>query len=334
MTDQPLFRKEAMQERLHQNLGTITINLPINTRYATVFGSLLILLLLSYILLASTSETIHTRGLLQSVKGTIQINAEKSGVLLKSYVHEGQQVQAGMPLFLIHAGYQKDQEDKTGQLLKERLSTLQEEEQLTLGQLSALEKLYKDHYLSSNEVENKKLALLELDGRIKEARLNLLHHQENKEMLIQAPIHAIVRNIQIQNDQFIKANQMMAELIPYHEPLIVEFYLPATQSGFIKKGDPLKLDFDAYPASRFGFQKARVQSIHHSLLMNTQAEKQLGIHQPSYKIIATLDSEEIKIRGQLKRLQPGMPLSIVLQGEQRALWRWIIQPFFDFYKSL
>lgn len=332
--NESLFRKEAIQERLHQNLGSLTINLPIKIRVVALGGSVLMLIFICWLFLASTAETIHARGLLETIPGSIQLYPEKSGTLMKSFVHEGQLVKAGEALFLINANFQDDSNEEINKLLDEKLLALKKEEQLKATHLQALKKLYEQHYLSSGELHDSQLALLELQGRIKEATLNLMHQQQDKKIIIRSPIKAIARNIQGQKGQSVKASHPLALLIPYKKKLIAEFYLPASQTGFIKAGDPLKISYDAYPSTRFGFQKAQIQSINRSLLMNTEAEKQLKINEPAYKIIAMLDSQTLIIRGKSKSLQQGMPLTVVLQGEKRPLWQWIYQPLFDFYEAL
>jgi membrane fusion protein len=56
-------------------------------------------------------------------------------------------------------------------------------------------------------------------------------------------------------------------------------------------------------------------------------------HEPSYKLVVSLDSQQIDVFGTKENLLPGMAVDADLVLDNRRLFEWIFEPLLGFAKS-
>lgn len=102
-----LFRKEAIDNRLNRNLGTIRINVPLNYRLTGILSLILLVVIAIFLCFAQTSERTYIRGYLDSDVGIITVNSEEGGLINQAGIEEGKQVRKGDTLFIISNPHQE-----------------------------------------------------------------------------------------------------------------------------------------------------------------------------------------------------------------------------------
>jgi membrane fusion protein len=118
---QPLFR-HAVTEALtnHQN-GVIRLAQPISYRLAACVSFLIASCLVAYVVCGTVTRRTRVTGIVIPAGGTLTVAAPNSGVLVKSFVEEGQHVHAGQPLFEI-AGVQRSSNGEITALISQQLN--------------------------------------------------------------------------------------------------------------------------------------------------------------------------------------------------------------------
>jgi len=328
--NQSLFREEALGLRLHRSMGTMRINVPLNYRFAGFFSILIIIIFILFLLFAQTTESINVRGYLDANNGIVILSSPLEGLITKANIEEGAKVKKGDILFVIHAGEDKSTKKYIANLTQ-RMGNLQHEYQLKKEHYGSLLRLYEKHFVSTTLLKSTEAELLELENKIKLVDLELLNYKESKRQLIKSPVNGRVTNIFYKEGQAIDRAKTLLQIIPEHSQLIARLYIPAQNIGFLKKNDTISLKYDAYPSQRFGIYKAKIKEINLAILTDAQEEKPIKVGQPYYKVKAKLDLPYINAYGKKALLNQGMTLTAVIQGDQKKIWKWILDPLYSYY---
>ena len=97
----PLFRQKALKNKRTQHYGSVLINIPVHYLVLTGGITALIIAVCLLFFFGQFSEKFVVRGYLNSSKGIVRVYPNKNGVIKKRFIHHGQFVQKGDPLFLI-----------------------------------------------------------------------------------------------------------------------------------------------------------------------------------------------------------------------------------------
>ncbi|WP_215407509.1 HlyD family efflux transporter periplasmic adaptor subunit [Janthinobacterium sp. JC611] len=96
---QPLFRPEILAAQGAQWLGAIRLIQPISSGLIAVVAGFIALSMIGFITLGSYGKKAHVAGMTVARGGSLSISAANAGIVVRAMVVEGQQVQAGEPLF-------------------------------------------------------------------------------------------------------------------------------------------------------------------------------------------------------------------------------------------
>jgi len=99
MMEHTIFRKEAVQHRLNQSLGTISVNLPLSYQWVSLGGITLMFSILLFIIYADYSFETECRGYLNTKDGITTLWAEGKGIIEEQYVQEGMKVKKNSVLY-------------------------------------------------------------------------------------------------------------------------------------------------------------------------------------------------------------------------------------------
>ncbi|HEY1399769.1 HlyD family secretion protein [Roseateles sp.] len=99
----PLFREEAMQSRNAPG-GAILLARPVAFAMWTALAVLVVVGLLAFFLLCSTSATVRLSGVLTPESGLLRIVADRDARVADSRVAEGQVIRTGDALFVLRSG--------------------------------------------------------------------------------------------------------------------------------------------------------------------------------------------------------------------------------------
>ncbi|QSH59551.1 HlyD family secretion protein (plasmid) [Photobacterium damselae subsp. damselae] len=166
-----------------------------------------------------------------------------------------------------YKSYQKKGLINKDQLISQILNYNQQ--QSTLTNLIQQENQYKLQVtdLNGELVSNK----LKLDNELNNNELKIfdlnkepINNSSEQSIIIRSPINGVVDSLSINHGQMISVRDSLVQIIPND---ISDYYLVLWVSNkiipYIKKGDPVYIKYDAFPAEKFGQFKGTIFDISH-----------------------------------------------------------------------
>ncbi len=95
----PLFRPEALREQQTSAFGSTVISTPVEVTVLTAVAFVIAIAISVFLSFGSYSQKSRAIGYLVPDKGLIKISSPQGGVITSSFVHDGQEVQAGDKLY-------------------------------------------------------------------------------------------------------------------------------------------------------------------------------------------------------------------------------------------
>ncbi|MEB3264398.1 MAG: HlyD family efflux transporter periplasmic adaptor subunit [Synechococcus sp.] len=156
----------------------------------------------------------------------------------------------------------------------------------------------------------------ELEGQIREARLQIQYGT------LTAPSSGKVFDLSVGRGSVVVAAdpKPILKVVP-QDNLQARVYLPSRTIGFVRVGQQAEISIDTFPASDYGYLKAKVQRIgSDALTPEQQAEvlgtKAEGLHFPA---ILKLERQTLPLPSSAVPLQAGMSLTADLQLRERRV---------------
>ena len=144
--------------------------------------------------------------------------------------------------------------------------------------------------------------------------------------VIRAPLAGRVSTLQATVGQNAHPQRPQLEIIPQHATLQAELFVPTRAIGFIKAGQPVRLLFDAFPYQHFGTYRGQVVRVSQTILMTSDTGGPIKLNEPTYRVIASLERQDIDANGKSVALQPDMLLRADIILERRSLIDWLLSP--------
>lgn len=105
-----------------------------------------------------------------------------------------------------------------------------------------------------------------------------------------------------------------------------ELLIPTRAAGFVRVGQDVRFQYDAFPYQNFGTYTGRIVELSHTVLTKSDTAGPIAPEEPVYKAIARLDRPDVDANGQTAPLQSGMLLKAEIILDRRSLAEWIIDP--------
>jgi len=229
----------------------------------------------------------------------------------------------------------------------ERLQKLFKDEAASTLEVTSQESRYLSAQQSLNALKNNRLKLL---ASIKDinAQIALLPHQQQKEeseirnrisvleqnmirtdskgsFVIRSPIKGRITTVTARVGQAASAKPVLA-ILPEGGELQVELFVPTRAAGFVRKGQSVRLLYDAFPYQKFGFFEGQITRVSKSVVNTANVTNAPQIAEPVFLVTVVVDKQFINARGEQFPLQAGMTLSADLILEDRKIWEWAFEP--------
>lgn len=167
-----------------------------------------------------------------------------------------------------------------------------------------------------------RLRARELTGRLATAEFELAHTQ------LRAPAEGIVVGLaQHTEGGVVQPGARLMEIVPEHEPLLVEGQLPVEQVDKVHAGLPVELAFTAFDRSRTPRVPGKVTQVSADRLIDERS----GM--PYYRIqveVAPRDLESLGLEGRGgDALRAGMPVEAFVRTGERTLLNYLFKPLMD-----
>lgn len=233
------------------------------------------------------------------------------------------------------------------QALDAELATLAESLRLVQEELDLTEPLLETGDVGRIEVIRLKRQVAELAGKaslvknkfFQEAQQEMARTQESlssqKQVLaersfvvekleIRSPVEGVVKNIQLTTrGARVRPGDVVMELVPTNSQLVVEGKLRTSDIGFVRAGMPANVKLDAFDYSIFGVLHGEVSYISPDAITESTARGDVLY----YRVQVQLEEpDEVRRKGTLLTIQPGMTAGIDIQTGRRTLLSYLTKP--------
>ncbi|MGL6344247.1 MAG: HlyD family efflux transporter periplasmic adaptor subunit, partial [Waterburya sp.] len=125
----------------------------------------------------------------------------------------------------------------------------------------------------------------------------------------------------------VQPGERMIEIAPQDSTLILKAQIPPTDSGFLKKGMPVKIKFDAYPFQDYGISEGTLISISPDSKVAETAQTAQGQEDNYYELKVELDKPYVLDQGKRIKLTPGQTATAEIIVRQRRVIDFFLDPF-------
>lgn len=137
-----------------------------------------------------------------------------------------------------------------------------------------------------------------------------------------------VTALQASVGQSIDPQRPLMTITPVDASLVADLFVPSRAIGFIERGRPVRLLFEAFPYQRFGPSFGRVTSISATVLTPGEINAAAPIQEPVYRVVAALDRQTLYAFGREHTLVSGMALTADVVLEERSFADWLLEPLY------
>ncbi|QEO27479.1 HlyD family secretion protein [Xanthomonas translucens] len=160
--------------------------------------------------------------------------------------------------------------------------------------------------------------------------------QASGALVMKAPVTGVITAQMVKLGQAIQAGQPLLALLPDGGKLEAELLVPSRGIGFIKPGDKVALRYQAYPYQKFGHQDGEVVRISSSAVSPGEIDSVMNKAkqgEPYYRVDVALARQTISVHGNNQMLKSGMLLDAGIEGEERRLIEWALEPVYSLNKK-
>lgn len=212
--------------------------------------------------------------------------------------------------------------------------------------------LLEDFLLKQAEVENSNHAITyrenDLQQILNEKSLWLLHHEndvdelknkisdltkmlaeseDNHEHSIKAPGSGYITKVELSPGQHIKKGSSFASIIPLGNRNRAEVYVTSKAISFIEPGQEVLLEYDSFPAIKYGRFKGKVVSVDSDITLPDETiNKPLTLATPSYRVLIELNENKIEHRKKTYDIKTGSTLKAYIITSEKTIIEWMFRP--------
>lgn len=139
--------------------------------------------------------------------------------------------------------------------------------------------------------------------------------------LIRAPLDAVVNTLNYRTPGgYIRTGDIVLELVPTGEALVVEGKIMPKDISRIKNGDEVQVRLTAYDSSKYGHLMGRVDRISADAVIDQQSGT------ASHYLIDVVIESEMVADGEVVELLPGMTASVDVLSGKRTVFEYFWEP--------
>ncbi len=151
--------------------------------------------------------------------------------------------------------------------------------------------------------------------------------ESRRAVFVLAPMGGRIAALPVASGQPVMAGATLVVMTPADGRLEAELLAPSRAIGFIREGQEVRLQLQAFPYQRFGTLAGKVKTVSGTVLGPSEISiPGLAIHEPVFRVRVSLAAEEIVAYGQHHSLQPGMLLTAEIVLDRQNLLRWLFDP--------
>lgn len=169
-----------------------------------------------------------------------------------------------------------------------------------------------------------------IERQLADVAQSLARNATQRAVVLRATADGTVTNVIAHPGESVSIEDPLVVVLPAQAELLAELWLPSKAMGFIHTGQPVLMRYDAYPYQKFGLHTGRVREISRSAVSASQVSRLLGqaIATNRYRVMVSLDAQNVLAYGQLEPLRPGMTLDADVLLDRRRLIEWVLEPLY------
>ena len=154
-------------------------------------------------------------------------------------------------------------------------------------------------------------------------------NQGQRAVLVRAPGPGVVTGLVADEGQAVGERRQLLSIAPRAMQLQAELWVTSRAIGTLAPGGRVAMRYEAFPFQTFGQQYGRIHSISGSALAAEEVRARAGIDpgEPAYRVLVSLDRQDVAANGAPLALRPHMRLEADLLLERRRLYQVVLEPF-------
>lgn len=141
---------------------------------------------------------------------------------------------------------------------------------------------------------------------------------------VRSPVAGTVDYVAYRPGQVAVEGSLLLSVVPHGSVLRAELFVPSRAIARMKVGEPVRIEYDAFPAEFYGYASGYLSSINETLLDPVEARAfGASVAGPVYRLFAALSSQSVEDDHRRVRLKSGMTFSADIVIEKHALYNWL-----------
>ena len=214
---------------------------------------------------------------------------------------------------------------KQGVVSEVELLRLKRQEAGIEGQIAELRTRYFAN--ASNE-------LVRVESDLAQASEMLRTHQDvYKRTVIRSPMQGVVKDIKVSTiGAVISPGQTILEVVPLHEELLIEAFVPPTEVAYLKVGQTANIKLSAFDYGHFGGLDGVVERIGADALQDESksggraATNPVNIEPGFFKVMVKILNPGIERKGMKLTPQPGMTATVDILTDHKTVLEYLFRP--------
>ncbi len=200
----------------------------------------------------------------------------------------------------------------SGQMQQNEISLKREREQLTARARTL-------------PIETEQL-ISDLNSQRSKLQQQITQLKSERRIVLKSPIAGKLASLEVHPGSAVAPNQLLATVVPENLTLAAEVYVPSSAVGFIKRGQRVRLMYDAFPARKFGAFAGKVDYVSDFILLPSEVPQTFFLREATFKIRISIERDYVALEAGSAPLKPGMLLAAEIVLESRSLVDWLFEP--------
>lgn len=168
--------------------------------------------------------------------------------------------------------------------------------------------------------------LATIDAERRELKQRMALQEKQRLLALQSPVNGKVATLDVVAGSTVRPQQLLATIVPEQSFLIADVYVPSRAVGMIRRGQDVRLLYDAFPHQQFGASGGKVESVAGFVSLPGDIPTGTGLREAAYRVRVSVDSAHVEDGQETYALRPGMALAAEIVLETRSLADWLLAP--------
>ncbi len=166
------------------------------------------------------------------------------------------------------------------------------------------------------------------DLRLQKTRLlqQVAEYESRRLTVLKSPLDGTIAVLVVRAGNTVAPQQLLMTILPADMSLLAEVYVPSSAMGFVRRGQVVRLAYDALPRQKFGTFAGIVNHVSEFVLLPAEIPQTFPVREATYKVQVRILDEVIETSIGSTRLRPGMLLAAEIVMERRNLLDWLLEP--------